>query len=125
MIGKRKRLLFTEKLVRRTSNDQPALAAIDLLTHGKRGSEGRCRQRVSSPLAYVPSYSRESRIGSTSERCLAESQLSLSAVSGAYFSRASKGKTRFQSRFMSTTVHWFAVAASKALSRRPKGELRS
>ena len=39
--------------------------------------------------------------------------------------RYSNGKTRRQSFFISTTVHPFARASSSALSRRPKGVLRS
>jgi hypothetical protein len=37
----------------------------------------------------------------------------------------SNGNTRFQSRFMSTTVQPLAVASSSALSRRPTSDSRS
>ncbi len=39
--------------------------------------------------------------------------------------RYSKGKMRFQSFFMSTTVHLFAAAASSATSSFPKCDCRS
>ena len=39
--------------------------------------------------------------------------------------QASKVKIRFQSRFMSTTVHLLIAAASSALSSRPNSDLRS
>ncbi len=45
--------------------------------------------------------------------------------SGALSYPSSKGKTTFQSRFMSTTVHPFARASSRPWSRRPMLESRS
>ena len=62
-------------------------------------------------------------------RCLAASEHSALLLSGQRNQRAfegdSKGNMRFQSLFMSTTIHPLAAASSRPLSSRPVAAVRS